>query len=289
MKVLSSLIVIFIGTNLFAAEPIMVWPGLAPGETTQNKGETLPRNPKENPPATRITNITAPSLTVHLAPQPNGTGVLILPGGAYARVVIDKEGTEIADWLNTQGVSAFVLHYRTKTNGTENDWQRPLQDVQRAMSLIRTRSQEFGLKPDRIGIMGFSAGGNAAARLLTSQNHRSYQKLDAVDNASFRPDFGMLVYPWNLYDAKQDRLIEDLKVTKDCPPTLLIHTDDDRSTSLGPIHFYSELKKLGIPSELHIYNNGGHGYGLRPVDGSFVSTWPVRAGQWLSVRGLLKK
>jgi acetyl esterase/lipase len=227
-------------------------------------------------------------MTVHLAAKPNGTAVVILPGGGFTRVVPDLEGTEAADWLNRHGISAFVLSYRTTSDSETPGWIKPLQDAQRAMALVRARAEQWQLRTDRIGLVGFSAGGQVAARLLSDGGRLRYDRLDQVDDVSHRPDFTILIYPWNLYDAKTEALIEGIEVPKDCPPTYLVHTHDDRSSSLGAVLFYAGLKKHGIPAELHVYGNGGHGYGLRPVSGSQISSWPDHAAHWLSTRGFLK-
>ena len=270
-----------------ASEPVDVWPGLAPGETTRHLGDTQPFREGEVPRVTRVTNVTRPTFTVHQPEKPNGAAVLILPGGAYARVVTDKEGTEIAKWLNEIGVTAFVLTYRTNNNRTSG-WVRPLQDAQRSMALIRSKADQWKLEKNRIGIMGFSAGGNAAARLLCDGGTLTYAHIDDVDEVSHRPDFALLIYPWALYDPKRDALIEEATVPKDCPPTFLVHTDDDGATSLSSVLFYAGLKKHGIPAALHLYGKGGHGYGLREVKDSDISTWPKHATQWLDGRGLLR-
>jgi acetyl esterase/lipase len=270
------------------SEPLDVWPQLAPGETTRQVGEKLPPRAGETPPITRVVNVTQPTMTVHLANPATGTGVVILPGGGFSRVVPDLEGTEAADWLNRHGVTAFVLSYRTTADAQAAGWAKPLQDAQRALSLIRSRADEWGLRKDRLGLVGFSAGGQVAARLLTSGDKRSYERLDGVDDISCRPDFSVLIYPWNMYDAKADSLISGIEVPKNCPPTFLVHTDDDRSSSLGTVLFYAGLKKHGIPAELHVYGNGGHGYGLRAVTKSQISSWPDHAAHWLGTRGFLK-
>jgi acetyl esterase/lipase len=273
--------------TLAGAEPIRVWPKLAPGETTEQVGEALPARPSDSPPITRVVNVTLPTMSVHLAPQPNGTAVVILPGGGFSRVVPDLEGTEAAEWLNRHGVAAFVLNYRTTADMQTPGWVKPLQDAQRAMSHIRAQADQWQLRKDRIGLVGFSAGGQVASRLL-SGDKRTYDRLDEIDDVSFRPDFSILIYPWNMYDAKTDALIAGIEVPKSCPPTFIVHTDDDRSSSLGAVLFYAGLKKHGIPSELHVYGNGGHGYGLRPVAKSQISSWPDHAAHWLGTRGLLK-
>jgi len=279
--------VLFIHSAI-GSEPLDVWPQLAPGETTRQVGEPLAPRAGEMPPITRVANVTRPTMTVHLASAPNGTGAVILPGGGFARVVPDLEGTEAATWLNGQGVSAFVLSYRTTADSQSPGWVKPLQDAQRALSLVRSRADAWGIRKDRIGLVGFSAGGQVAARLLADSGHRTYEPVDGVDEASYRPDFSILVYPWNMFDAKNDALIPGVEVPQNCPPTFLVHTDDDRSSSLGAVLFYAGLKKHGIPAELHVYGNGGHGYGLRPVPKSQISTWPGHAAHWLGARGFLQ-
>ena len=274
-----------VATGVNAGEPIAVWPDLAPGETSRATGEKQPFRPNEKPPVTRVINIRRPTMTVHLADKPNGTGIVILPGGGFAKVVPDKEGTEAADWLNTFGVSAFVVSYRTKASNGDPGWVRPLQDAQRAMALVRARADTWGLKKDRIGLLGFSAGGQVAARLLSDGGKLAYDRMDDIDDVSHRPDFSLLIYPWNIYDTQADGLIQGVRVPKGCPPTFLAHTDDDRSSSLGAVLFYAGLKRHGVPAELHVYGNGGHGYGLRPVAGSQISSWTDHAGHWLRSRG----
>jgi acetyl esterase/lipase len=269
-------------------KPLDVWPNLAPGETTRLAGEALPARAGEDPPITRVTNVTRPTMTVHRPEKPNGTAVVILPGGGFSRVVPDLEGTEAADWLNRHGVTAFVLSYRTTADPKTPGWIKPLQDAERALSLIRSQADQWGLQKDRIGLLGFSAGGQVACRLLSNENKKTYDRIDAVDDIAHRPDFSILIYPWNMYDAKTESLIEGIAIPKSCPPTYIVHTDDDRSSSLGAVLFYTGLKKQAIPAELHVYGNGGHGYGLRPQKGSQISTWPDHAAHWLGTRGLLK-
>lgn len=291
---LVSLCCLMLVGRLSAREPNQVhtiWTGKAPGETTQNQGETLPRRPNENPPATRITGITEPTLHIYNPPadKANGTAVLIFPGGGYNYVVADKEGSEAADWLNELGITAFVLHYRTKPKdgwGAEPTWRRPLQDGQRAVSYLRYFAKKHGMRTDRIGVMGFSAGGQAAALVDTRFSHRDYEPKDEIDQVSCRPDFCVLVYPWQIADEKAGGLIEAVTVTKDTPPTLLVHAHDDGATSLSSIYFYTAMKKQGLPCELHIYETGGHGYGMRPVKGSHIHTWPDRVTDWLRQRKL---
>ncbi|QDU09978.1 alpha/beta hydrolase [Gimesia aquarii] len=284
-----------------AREPdaiIDIWPGRAPGETTRETGRPLPRRPSENPPATRVKNITRPQLHVFQPPaeKRNGTAVLIFPGGGYSYVVTDKEGSEAAEWLNQLGITALVVHYRTKQQKTPTPQtnqklppfsERPLQDGQRALSLVRKRAKEWGIKPDQIGVIGFSAGGQAASLVTTRFKDRSYKPQDKVDDVSCRPDFSLLIYPWRLLDEKTGKLNEVITVSKKTPPTFLAHAHNDSATPLSSIQFYTALKQNGVGAELHIYETGGHGYGMRPVENSNVDTFPSRAEDWLRQRALI--
>jgi len=270
-----------------AGDVIDIWPGLAPGETTRSTGEALPPKPEEVPPVTRIVNLTRPTIEVFPADQSNGAAVVILPGGGFGKIVPDKEGSEAAAWLNDLGVTAFVLNYRTSLD-KKKPWLPALQDAQRAMATIRDKVDTWSLHADRIGLLGFSAGGQVAARLLGDHGSLAYDRRDAIDDVPHRPDFSLLIYPWNIYDGSQDALIDGVTVGDTCPPTFLVHTDDDRSSSLGAVYFYAGLKRHKIPAELHVYGNGGHGYGLRPIKGSNISSWPDHAGHWLAARGYLK-
>ena len=287
MRILTLVVVMGVACGMFAdslqaTEIHNVWPGLAPGETTRNRGETLPFRENEKPRVTRVVKISQPTFTVHLAEQPNGAAVVILPGGGFAKVVPDKEGTEVAQWLNQQGIAAFVLSYRTNEDRRVPGWVKPLQDAQRMMALVRSQAKRYGLKADRIGLAGFSAGGQVAAKLLCDQGKLSYQRIDDIDDVSHRPDFAMLIYPWRIYDTATGSLMTGVKVSEDVPPTFIVHTDDDASTSLGAVLFYAELKKRKIAAELHVYGDGGHGYGLRKVPGSQISTWIDHAAHWLA-------
>ncbi len=270
-------------------KPHNVWKDLAPGETSRSTGEIQPYRPQDKPRITRVINIRKPTFMAYPAEKPNGSAVIILPGGGFGKVVPDLEGSEAALWLNKHGVTVFVLNYRTKVKKTDPGWKRALQDAQRMMALIRSQSEKWNIKKDRIGLLAFSAGGQVGARLLCDEGKLAYKKQDKIDAVSHCPDFAILVYPWNMYDAKKEALIDGMEVPKDCPPTFLVHTDNDRSTSLGSVLFYTGLKKHHIPAELHIYGNGGHGYGIRPRPNSQISTWTNHATHWLGRRGFLKK
>lgn len=277
------------------AEPLPLWPDLAPGETTKQTGSELPMRPEDHPPIVRVETITAPTLASYPAPKENsmGVGVLILPGGGYARVVPNLEGSEAAEWLNGLGISAYVLNYRTVSGvdpageaaAKAKPWKRPLQDSQRAIRHLRHHSADLGLDPTKIGLLGFSAGGQVAAIHLTSEA-AAYDPVDAVDEASFRPDFSLLVYPWRVADEATGALMPEIAPSATMPPGFLVHTDDDKSSSLGAALIYLGMKRHGVSGELHIYQNGGHGYGTRDRPGSVIGTWTERAADWLRLRGL---
>lgn len=270
-----------------AAEPIRVWPGLAPGETENHTGELLP--PRDDSPnaVQRVKNIRTPTLDVYLPKEkPNGTAVLILPGGGFTYVVPNLEGSEGADWLNKHGVTAFVLRYRTKESVPNGEpmWKRPLQDAQRSIRLIRSRANEWKINPQRVGVLGFSAGGQVSSVLHTSENAAAYEAIDKVDEQSTKPAFSMLVYPWRILNSDTNQLLTPIKVTKSTPPSFIVHTHDDGSTAVGAALLYIAHKRNGVSSELHIYQNGGHGYGLRPRSNSVISSWPDRATEWLRIQ-----
>ncbi len=285
MRLFLCFCLLLVAGTTWAEEPqlVEVWTGLPPGETKLSAGETLPTRANEIPPATRITKITQPQLEVY-EPSPEkrtGVAVLIFPGGGFNYVVRDKEGEEPAKWLNSFGVTAFVVRYRTKDDSKATPSTRPLQDAQRAIRLVRSKAGEWNLNPNTIGIMGFSAGGNVAALASTRFDTNSYEPKDVIDRLSCRPDFAMLIYPAYLWDTKKESLTHETPVTDRTPPTFIVHTNDDGLSSLGPIYFYAALKRKNIPAEIHVYQVGGHGYGIRPVAGSSIHTWTEPAARWL--------
>jgi acetyl esterase/lipase len=268
-------------------ESRFVWPDLAPGESQRDAGETLPFREGEAPPITRLVNIRRPSLDLFLPEEPNGTAILVLPGGGFGKVVPDKEGSEAAPWLNGLGIATVVLRYRTNEMTPESEpvWRRPLQDAQRAIRVMRDNAKEWRIQPDRIGVLAFSAGGQVGAILHTSET-AAYQPIDATDQQSFRPDFSLLIYPWRVLDEESGQLMPEIHLTEKSPPAFIVHTHDDRSSSIGSVLIYAGLKRHNVPAELHVYGNGGHGYGMRAVKDSNIGTWPNRATDWLVRRKL---
>lgn len=269
---------------------VPIWPDLAPRESSHEVGTNQPFRPSEKPPVTRVVKIRRPTMDVFLPENPNGTAVLILPGGGFGKVVPDKEGSEAAPWLNRHGIAVFVLRYRTNetTPKGEPAWLRPLQDSERAIRLIRSNAEKWKIQSDRVGVIGFSAGGQVASILHTAQGPAVYDAIDAVDEQSYRPDFSLLIYPWQVLDSNTNKLLSEIRLTEKSPPAFIVHTHDDRSSSLGSVLIYAGLKEHQVDAELHVYENGGHGYGMRAVENSNIGTWPDRASEWLVRRKLAR-
>jgi acetyl esterase/lipase len=280
-----------------ADRPQMVdlWPGKAPGETAEIGEEKDTSKPGEGlvagKPLIRLGNVSKPTLAIYRPSKEKDTGaaVVIAPGGGYSILALDLEGSEVAEWLNTLGVTGIVLKYRVPTRASDPTHQLPLQDAQRAISVVRSRAGEWGLDPSRIGLLGFSAGGHLAAATATNFDRRGYEALDDADKASCRPDFLVLVYPAYMVSKENpDRLATEVRVTKDTPPTFLVHAGNDPVTAESSALFFLALKRAKVPAELHIYPSGGHGYGLRKTDEP-VTGWPVLCADWLRRTGVLKK
>ncbi|NQV22966.1 MAG: alpha/beta hydrolase [Rhodopirellula sp.] len=290
LLVVGSLISIVQAADETAGTSIPVWTGFAPGETSHDVGVAQPPRAGEEPPIIRLINVRKPTIDVFLAKKPNGTAVVVLPGGGFMKVVPDKEGCEAAPWLNAHGISVFVVRYRTNevTPKDEPAWRRPLQDGQRAIRLLRANSDQWHINKDQVGVLGFSAGGQVASILHTAGGVAAYDALDDVDKESCRPDFSLLIYPWNVYDAKTQQLLPQIQLNAKSPPAFIVHTHDDRSSSMGSVLIYAGLKQHNVQAELHIYGNGGHGYGMRPVAGSDIGTWPARASEWLVRQNLAR-
>ena len=274
-----------------AAEPpvIDVWPSKAPGEMKEiGPEEFRPPRPNEKQDVQRLQNVSRPTLTLFqpAVEQRNGAAVVIAPGGGYNILAWDLEGTEVAQWLNSLGVTAFVLKYRVPRREGDTANKVQLMDAQRAMSLVRSKASDYGLDPARIGMLGFSAGGHLTAITCLRHGERQYDKLDAIDEVSCRPDFGILIYPGYLADA-DGKLKPEFQPTKDTPPMFFAHAMDDRVTPDSSIAMARALKAVGVPSELHVYDGGGHGFGLRKSQFA-AHTWPARCAEWLAHRGIIK-
>lgn len=264
--------------------------------------------PKGAPAAVGTEAADQPALSVWLPPadKANGSAVVVCPGGGYGFLADNHEGKQVALWFVARGVAAFVLKYRLAPRYRH---PAPLQDAQRAIRTVRVRAKEFNLDPQRLGIMGFSAGGHLAATAGTHFDAGKPDADDPLDRVSSRPDFLILCYPVITFepphahlgsrknllgkDADDVKLVENLsndkQVTAQTPPTFLFHTDADKGVvPENAILFYLALRKAKVPAELHIYEKGPHGVGLAPKD-PILGTWPERLHGWLETRGLLKK
>lgn len=272
------------------AEPAteLLWPGGAPGA-------------KGDKPADK------PTLTIYLpeAEKANGAAVVICPGGGYGNLATDHEGHQIAQWLNLMGVAGFILEYRHRGRGYGHP--APLEDAQRAIRTVRARAKEFKIDPQRIGIMGFSAGGHLTSSAGTHFDKGDATSADPVQRVSCRPDFMILCYPVIAFDepythrGSQHNLLgkdadpalvkemsSEKQVTKDTPPTFLFHTDEDKGVPAeNSVQFYLALRSAGVPAEMHIYRHGPHGVGLDRQPGA-TATWPMRAQQWMEEMGFFK-
>lgn len=277
-----------------AAEPLVLnlWPGKPPGETKELPQEADQTKPEDKLIAGRriikLGNVSTPQIAVH-RPAPDrdtGAAVVICPGGGHHILAYDLEGTEVADWLNTLGVTGIVLKYRVPFRDPERRWLAAVQDAQRAMSLVRSKSSNWKLDPQHIGICGFSAGGETAA-LTTLFEQRQYDAVDNIDQQPSRPNFAMLIYPGGLTDKSDTNLRDYIQIPKDVPPMFFVHAFDDRVSVQSSLLLASAIKRAGGSAELHLFATGGHGYGLRPTSEA-VTHWPTRAGEWLRERGFLK-
>ncbi len=267
------------------------------------------------PHAVGDTSTDRPHVTVYRAPvdKANGTAVVICPGGGYGFLADDHEGKQVAEFMSGLGVTAFVLKYRIVQKDRPGPLHpAPLEDAQRALRHVRHRASEYGVNPNRVGIMGFSAGGHLASSAATHFDKGGLKNNDDVEKQSCRPDFAVLAYPVismetgvthggsrnNLLGANPDaKLIElmsnDKQVTKDTPPTFIFHTSEDKSVlPENAVRFYAACKAAGVPCELHIYEKGRHGVGLgrdpKWTGGEpSVATWPDRLADWMRSRGLL--
>jgi len=271
---------------------VAVWPGKPPGED-KPIGEESVREQKAGQKTIHIlTNVSKPTLTVFRPSKDKDTGaaVLICPGGGYNILAWDLEGEEVAAWLNSIGVTGIVLKYRVpRRPGQAGDKPPigPLQDAQRALSLVRSKASEWHLDAKRIGVLGFSAGGHLAASASTNFDKRAYEPMDEIDKISCRPDFTVLIYPAYLLTKDEKELAADIRVRKECPPAFFAHANDDPIKPDNSARMYLALKRAGVPAELHIYSSGGHGFGLR-VSEKPCSTWPRRCEEWMRAQGLLK-
>jgi acetyl esterase/lipase len=274
------LLFLSISTNAQKREIIYLWPGKVPGELKEKQPPVI--DTSKNDKILRFDEVTNPAIEVFLPAKAinNGSAVIVCPGGGYNILAYDLEGTEIAGWLNRLGFTAFVLQYRIpdKKGGA-------LQDVQRAMRIVRNNPQKWNIDPEKIGVMGFSAGGSLSARASTLFNKKTYPPVDKSDSLSCRPSFTMLIYPAYLDQGPGLTLTPELELSKDVPPVFIFQTADDTYGNSALV-MAGALRNAKLPVELHFLSTGGHGYGLRPGKVA-AETWPLLAEKWLGI--ILKK
>jgi acetyl esterase/lipase len=288
--------------TLGSEKPLLaeVWPGAAPDESGNIGPETVRMSPKLDrkqvevtEPTRLVTNVTKPTLTIYRPPKQKNTGtaVLICPGGGYWDLYWQLEGEEVAAWLNSIGAAGIILKYRVPRRGDEvkgEPARRPLQDAQRAVSLVRSRATQWGIDPRQIGIVGFSAGGHLAIAAATSFERRTYEPVDDVDRISCRPDFAIAVYSGYLKAKDKDQIAPGLSIPADTPPIFLAHGGDDIiSPPEHSVLMYLALKKAAVPAELHVYATAAHDFGVRAIDHP-CSAWTQACAAWLRHQGFLK-
>jgi acetyl esterase/lipase len=281
---------------------VELWPaGKVPDEPGGIGAEKVLMSPKLDrkqvevtEPTRMVTNVTKPTLTLYrpAKDKDTGTAVLICPGGGYWNLYWELEGEEVAAWLNSLGVTGIILKYRVPRRPDEPKGEparRPLQDAQRAVSLVRSRAKEWGLAADRIGMVGFSAGGHLAVATATGFEKRTYDPIDDIDKVSCRPDFAIPVYSGYLKDKDKDELAPGLRVPAKTPPMFLAHGGDDLiSPPEGSVLLYLALKRARVPAELHVYAGCAHDFGVRRSD-SACSAWTQSCADWMRQQGFLKR
>ncbi len=282
--------------------PLVVdlWPGQVPGDVGivgEEKFIELKVGGKPyevgGQPTRWLTNVTKPTVTVYLAPPDKNTGVtmLICPGGGYHNLGWDVEGEEVAAWLNSIGMTGIILKYRCPRR--EGDVKGvpplgPVKDAQRAISLVRSKAKDWGIDPQKIGMVGFSAGGHLVGATATNFENRTYEPIDGIDKVSCRPDFAVMLYSGYFKLNDQGELSPTIRVTADAPPLFFVHATDDSISAVDhSVTMYLAMKRVGVPAELHVYASGGHGFGVRKVAHP-CATWTDRCTDWLRHRGILE-
>ena len=277
---------------------VPLWPGAVPDARPVTGPETVATTDTKEFVAGRpwvyVSNVSRPTITVY-SPKGKNTGaaVVVFPGGGYQILAIDLEGTEICDWLTSRGITAVLLKYRVPTERVAPYMESPLalQDAQRALGLVRFHAAEWHIDPRKIGVIGFSAGGHMVAAVSTHFDKRSYPEVDAADKESCRPDFAVALYPGHLWSADRNvfELNPNVPVTPQTPPTFLLQAEDDPVDNVNnSLVYFAALKKAGVAVEMHLYAQGGHGFGLRrtkfPITG-----WPQLVETWLGTIGMISE
>jgi acetyl esterase/lipase len=283
------------------AKPLVIdlWPGPAPDEPGNIGPEYVRMSPRLDrkqvevtEPTRMLSDVTHPTITIQRPEKKKdtGTALVICPGGGYWNLYWQLEGEEVADWANSLGMTGIILKYRVPRRPDDTQGEparRPLQDAQRAVSLVRSRAAEWGVNSQRIGITGFSAGGHLAIATATSFEQRTYAAIDDVDKISCRPDFAIPVYSGYLKAKDRDGIAPGLHIPTNTPPVFLAHGGDDLiSSPEQSVFMYLALKRAGVPAELHIYATAAHDFGVRKSEHP-CTTWTEACAKWLRYQGFL--
>jgi acetyl esterase/lipase len=274
---------------------IPLWPGEAPDARPAAGPEVTGTGKKQvaGRPWIYADRVARPTITVYAPERANsGAAVVVFPGGGYSVVAMDLEGTEACEWLTSRGITCVLLKYRVPCNrvGPYRDCRTALQDAQRAVGLVRFRAVEWGIDPNRIGVLGFSAGGHMVAAISTHFEQRLYRAVDEADKASCRPDFAVALYPGHLAVPEENFVLNpDIRVTSRTPPTFLLHAHDDPVDPVeNSLVYCAALRKAGVPTEMHLFAKGGHAFGLRRTE-STITQWPELVENWLKAIGVIER
>lgn len=274
-----------------APEEIKLWPDGAPGQM-QPHSKATEEFIRTKAGKSTITDITDPTITIYRPEKPNGTSVIVAPGGGYAFLSAVHEGAQVCEWLNTIGVTGILLKYRTPTRDEAAPHEKPVADALQALAIVRSRSEEWGLNPRRVGLLGFSAGGNLLAHLACDRPESlplapSYLELLKVLKMSPLPNFGIMIYGGGFVNSKDPaKFKEGFSVPADAPPMFLACAHDDGQNPIASTLLYLEHKKHNIPCELHLFTKGGHGFGMRD-NKQPINAWPKRCEEWMADMGWL--
>jgi acetyl esterase/lipase len=269
---------------------VPIWPGVVPDAKPNPKPESVDSGGG-------AFDVSRPTMTVYAAKDRNtGVAMVVFPGGGYQALAMPGEGTEICDWLTSRGITCVLLKYRVPDSGPTMKGGRPyypkvqtaLQDAQRTLGLVRQHAAEWHVDPHKVGVMGFSAGGHLAAAVSTHFAKRTYPSVDSADSLSCRPDFAILVYPGHLWTPGTELTLRpDIRVRADTPPTFLLQAEDDNVDPVKhSLTYYVALQKAGVPTEMHLYAEGGHAFGLWPSKLP-IAQWPQLVETWLGTIGMI--
>ena len=288
-KSLTLLMLCFLVDGTMAVEPITLklWPD-GPPTAMVPKSEATEKLIQSYGGAgpNRITDVSDPTITVFRPEKPNGASVIVAPGGGFMFLSYAHEGTDVCEWLNSLGVTAVLLKYRTPTRDEKEMFELPVQDAERALGLVRHHATEWKLDPQRVGLLGFSAGANLAGHVSWDRGSRTYPQQPELDDPR-GPDFLVFIYGGGfLSNDDKSKFRADFKIPADAPPVFMLVAHDDNANSIEAAMLYLEYKKRDLSAELQIYAKGGHGFGMRK-DGKPINEWPQRCAEWMTSLGFL--